>query len=63
MHEKDRALIQLILGRLAPEFSFFGGIGYISKPNGSSMVEFIVSTLKEIVNKILPGSNLRYLPD
>ena len=47
MHEKDRALIKSIQ-------DFFGGIGYISKPNNNSMVEFRVSTLKDIINVILP---------
>lgn len=47
MHEKDRALIQSIQ-------DFFGGIGYISKPNNISTVEFRVSTLKEIINVIIP---------
>lgn len=31
MHEKDRALIQSIQ-------YFFGGIGYVSKPNNTSTV-------------------------
>ena len=47
MHERDRALIQSIQ-------DFFGGIGYVSKPNNSSMVEFRVSTLKDLINIILP---------
>ncbi len=47
MHEKDRALILVIK-------KFFGGIGYVSKPNASSTVEFRVSTLKDIVGVILP---------
>jgi len=47
MPERDRALIQSIQ-------NFFGGVGYISKPNGFSTVEFRVSTLKDIVNVILP---------
>jgi hypothetical protein len=47
MHEKDRALIQSIQ-------DFFGGIGYISKPNNRSTVEFRVSTLKDINNIIIP---------
>lgn len=46
MHEKDRALIQSIQ-------DFFGGIGYVSKPNNTSMVEFRVSTLKDIINIII----------
>lgn len=47
MREKDRALIQSIQ-------DFFGGIGYISKPNNRSTVEFRVSTLKDINNIIIP---------
>ena len=47
MHEKDRALIQAIQ-------YFLGGIGYVSKPNKASTVEFRVSTLKDLVNVILP---------
>jgi hypothetical protein len=47
MHEKDRALIQYIQ-------YFFGGIGYVSKSNNSSMVEFRISILKDIINIILP---------
>lgn len=47
MHEKDRALIQSIQ-------DFFGGIGYISKPNNRAMVEFRVSTLNDIINIIIP---------
>jgi hypothetical protein len=47
MHEKDRALIQSIQ-------NFFGGIGYVSKPNNTSMVEFRVSNLKDIINVIIP---------
>lgn len=47
MHEKDRALIQAIQ-------NYFGGIGYVSKPNKASTVEFRVSTLKDLVNVILP---------
>lgn len=50
MHESDRALIQSIQ-------EFFGGIGYVSKPNKSSMVELAllgVSTVKELVNVIIP---------
>ena len=47
MHEKDRALIQSIQ-------EFFGGIGYVSKPNNSLMVEFRVSTIKDIANVIIP---------
>lgn len=40
MHERDRPLILAIQN--------FWGIGYISKPNNSSTVEFIVSILKDI---------------
>jgi hypothetical protein len=47
MHEKDRVLIQSIQ-------DFFGGIGYVSKVNSSSMVEFRVSALKDLVGIILP---------
>ena len=47
MHEKDRVLIQSIQ-------YFFGGIGYVSKVNNISTVEFRVSTLKDIVDVILP---------
>ena len=47
MHEKDRPLILAIQ-------NYFGGIGYISKPNKALTVEFRVSTLKDIVNVILP---------
>ena len=50
MHEKDRALIQSIQ-------DFFGGIGYVSKPNNTSTVEFRVTTIKEIVNVIIPHFN------
>lgn len=47
MHEKDRALIQSIQ-------DFFGGKGYVSKPNKNLAVEFRVSTLKDLVDVILP---------
>jgi hypothetical protein len=47
MHEKDRPLILAIQ-------NYFGGIGYVSKPNKASTVEFRVSTLKDLVNIILP---------
>ena len=47
MHEKDRALIQSIQ-------DFFGGIGYVSKHNNTSRVEFRVSTIKDIINIIIP---------
>lgn len=45
MHEKDRVLIQSIQ-------KFFGG--YVSKLNNTSSVEFRVSTLKDLVDVILP---------
>lgn len=47
MHEKDRVLIKGLQ-------EFFGGIGYISKPNKNSSVEFRVSTLNDLVNVIIP---------
>ena len=47
MHERDRALIQSIQ-------DFFGGIGYVSKPNNTSTVEFRVTTIKDIVDVIIP---------
>lgn len=47
MHEQDRALIQSIQ-------DFFGGIGYVSKSNNSSMVEFRVTSIKELIEIILP---------
>ena len=47
MHEKDRALIKSIQ-------DFFEGIGYISKLNKNSTVEFRVSTLKDLVHVIIP---------
>jgi hypothetical protein len=47
MHEKDRALIQAIQ-------NYLGGICYVSKPNKASTVEFRVSTLKDLVDVILP---------
>ena len=50
MHEKDRVLIKSIQ-------DFFGGIGYVSKPNKNSTVEFRVSTLKDLVDVILPHFN------
>ena len=46
MHEKDRALIQSMQ-------DFQGGISYVSKPNKTSMVEFRISTLKDIINIIM----------
>ena len=47
MHEIDRALMEKIQ-------EFFGGIGYISKPNNNLAVEFRVSTLNDIANIIIP---------
>ena len=47
MHEKDKVLIKSIQ-------DFFGGIGYLSKPNKNSTVEFRVSTLKDLMYVILP---------
>ena len=47
MHEIDRDLMEKIQ-------TFFGGIGYISKPSNNSTVEFRVSTLNDIVNVIIP---------
>ena len=50
MHERDRVLIESIQG-------FFGGVGYVSKLNNTSTVEFRVSTLKDLVDVILPHFN------
>lgn len=47
MHEKDRVLIQSIQ-------NFFGGIGYVSNTNNRGTVEFRVSILNDIINKIIP---------
>lgn len=47
MHERDRDLMTQIQ-------KFFGGIGYISNPNKNTTVEFRVSTMKDIVNVIIP---------
>ena len=47
MHENDRAIIQSIQ-------KFYGGIGHVSKPNNYSMVEFRVSTVKDLVEVIIP---------
>lgn len=47
MHEKDRALIQSIQ-------EFIGGLGYVSKLNNRSSVEFRVSRLNDLVDVILP---------
>ena len=54
MHEKERALIQSIQ-------DFFGGIGHVSKPNNSSMVEFRVNTVKDLVDVIIPHSLILFL--
>jgi hypothetical protein len=50
MHEKDRVLIKSVQ-------EFLGGIGYVSKANKTSTVEFRVSTLKDFVDVILPHFN------
>ena len=47
MHEKDRVLIQSIS-------KIYRGRGYVSKLNNTSTVEFRVSTLKDLVDVILP---------
>lgn len=47
MHERDRVLVQSIS-------NYFKGIGYVTKPNNLSTVEFRVSTLKDIVDVIIP---------
>ena len=47
MHEKDRDLVLKI-------HKYFGGIGYVSKPNKNLTVEFRVSTVNEITNVIIP---------
>ena len=47
MHEKDRDLVLKI-------HKYFGGIGYVSKPNKNLTVEFRVSTINEITNVIIP---------
>ena len=47
MHEKDRDLVLKI-------HKYFGGIGYVSKPNQNLTVEFRVSTINEITNVIIP---------
>jgi hypothetical protein len=47
MHERNRVLIQSIQ-------NFFGGVGYVSSPNNRGTVEFRVSTLNDIINKIIP---------
>lgn len=45
MQDRDRTLIQSIQ-------EFFGGIGYVSKPNKNSTVEFRVSTVKDLADVI-----------
>lgn len=48
MHERDRDLITQVQ-------AYFGrGIGYVSSSNKNSIVEFRVSTLKDIVNILIP---------
>ena len=47
LHEKDRALLLLIQ-------NYFKGIGYISKINNKSTVEFRVSDITSLKNIILP---------
>jgi len=47
MHEIDRAIIQSIQ-------NFYGGIGHVYKPNNYSMVEFRESTVKDLVEVIIP---------
>lgn len=47
LHEKDRALLLLIQ-------NYFQGIGYISKINNKSTVEFRVSDITSLKNIILP---------
>jgi hypothetical protein len=47
MHERDRPLILWIK-------KFYDDIGYISKPNNYSIVEFRVSILNDIINVIIP---------
>jgi NADH-ubiquinone oxidoreductase chain 4L len=47
MHEKDRDLIIKIQ-------EYFGGIGYVSNPNKNLTTEFRVSTIKELINVIIP---------
>ncbi|CAG8962402.1 hypothetical protein HYFRA_00013633 [Hymenoscyphus fraxineus] len=53
MHEKDRALIQS-----GPSEGFFGNIGYVSKVNNTSTVEFRVSTLKDLVDMAAPPEKI-----
>nr|YP_009546950.1 LAGLIDADG endonuclease [Hirsutella thompsonii]AYP41290.1 LAGLIDADG endonuclease [Hirsutella thompsonii]AYP41319.1 LAGLIDADG endonuclease [Hirsutella thompsonii] len=47
IHERDRDLIMKIR-------EFFGGIGYISKPNKSNTIEYRVSSIRDIANVIIP---------
>lgn len=47
LHEMDRDLLLSVQ-------EFFGGIGYISKINNRSAVEFRVSKISDIVNVIIP---------
>lgn len=47
LHDKDRALLLLIQ-------NYFGGIGYISKINDKSTVEFRVSDITSLNNIIIP---------
>ena len=47
LHEKDRALLLLIQ-------NYLGGIGYISKINDKSTVEFRVSDITSLNNIIIP---------
>ena len=47
LHEKDRALLLIIQ-------NYFGGIGYISKINDKSTVEFRVSDITSLNNIIIP---------
>lgn len=47
MHAKDTVLIQSI-------HKFFGYIGYISVVNKASVIEFRVSTIKDLVDVIIP---------
>jgi len=47
LHEKDRALLLLIQ-------NYFGNIGYISKINDKSTVEFRVSDITSLNNIIIP---------
>ena len=47
LHDKDRALLLSIQ-------NYFGGIGYISKINDKSTVEFRVSDITSLNNIIIP---------